>query len=74
MLHHAALITTRLLDADAYHACLEQIGRKCAPARQRVGNLPALGSTVNRDVDLSLEVSISAVVMLVCVIFFDPAL
>src|SRR5664279_1429610 len=51
MLHHAAFITTGRLDADACHASLEEVGRKGAPAGQRVGDLPALGSTVNRDVE-----------------------
>ena len=51
MLHHAAFVAARRLDADARHAGLGQVGRKSAPARQSVVDLPAFGPTVNRDVE-----------------------
>src|SRR5882757_11335964 len=55
MRHHPAFITARRLDTDARHAGLGQVGCKGAPARQSVGNLPALGSTVNRDVEFEFR-------------------
>ena len=74
MLDHAAFITARRLDADARHAGLGQIRCQSTPTGQSVGNLPAFGSTMNRNVEFELEVSIPAVIVLVCVIFVDPAL
>src|SRR5450631_3633990 len=51
MLHHAAFIAARRLDADTGDTDFGQVGRKGAPAGQSVGDLPTFGSTVNRDVE-----------------------
>src|SRR5260370_42504287 len=53
MLHHAALVPTRRLDTDAGDTSLGQVSRQHAPARQGVGDLPAFGSIVNRDIKFS---------------------
>ena len=74
MLHDAAFIAAGRLDTDARHAGLGQVGQQSAPARQSVGDLPAFGPAMNRNIEFALDVSIPAVVMLVCVIFVDPAL
>ena len=54
VLHYAAFVPARRLDADATDASLGQVGRQHAPARQSVGDLPAFGSPVNRDVEFEL--------------------
>src|SRR5450755_1387606 len=54
MLHHAAFIAARRLDADTGDTDFGQVGRKGAPAGQSVGDLPAFGSFVNRDVEFEL--------------------
>src|SRR5450631_828813 len=54
MLHHAAFIAARRLDADTGDTDFGQVGRKGAPAGQSVGDLPTFGSTLNRDVEFEL--------------------
>jgi hypothetical protein len=71
---YPALIASRRFDADTPDAGLGQVGRQPPPAARCIIDLPAFSPTVNRDVELAFEASIPAVVVLVCVIFVDPAL
>jgi hypothetical protein len=53
MLHHAALVAARRLDADAANAGLCQPICQNPPARQRIGDLPLLGSAVKCNIELA---------------------
>ena len=73
MLHHTPLVTAGRLDPNPLYASFAQQLRQLPPAGQAVGDLPTPVSAMNCDVELSLDVSIPAVGMLVCAIFVDPA-
>jgi hypothetical protein len=74
MHYHAAFIATRRFDTDADDTGLGKAGSKRAPTRQGICDLPTVAALVNRDVEFKFGSIDSSVVMLTCVIFFDPAL
>src|SRR4051812_24090837 len=55
MRHHTTFIAASRLYPDARDASLDQACCQSAPAGQRVRDLPAFGSTVNRNVELGLR-------------------
>src|SRR5262245_17657619 len=54
MLSHSTLIAAARLDPDARDAGLGQFRTQMSPATQRILHLPALGPTMNRNVQLVL--------------------
>jgi hypothetical protein len=74
MLHYASLVTACRFDANPSNLDLGQPVCKLTPASQGVGHLPTLAAAMNGNIELAFGSIDPAVVMLVCVIFVDPAL
>ncbi len=55
MLHHNTFVAAGRLNPDSREAKLVQARCQSSPARQSVGDLPAFGTTVNRNLELRLR-------------------